>query len=48
MEKYYKEIPQGVFGATMIEAALKRADQASASGDVVAMIASCKELQEVE
>ena len=45
---FYKEIPQGIFGATMIEAALKRADIASASGDVAAMIASYKELQEIE
>ena len=35
----YKEIgPAGMFGAAMIEADLKRADQAVMSGDVVAMI----------
>lgn len=43
---YYKEIgPAGIFGATMIEQALQRADRASISGDVVAMIQSYEELK---
>jgi len=42
----YREIgPPGLFAATMIEQALRRADQAAIAGDVVAMISSYKELQ---
>lgn len=45
----YKEIgPAGTFGAMMIEDALRRADRAAVEGDVVAMIQSYKELQELE
>jgi hypothetical protein len=45
---YYKEIPQGAFGAAMIEAALRRADQAVMSGDVVEMVVSYRELKEIK
>lgn len=46
---YYKEIgPAGMFGAMMIEVALRQADQAAASGDVVAMIRALQELREIE
>ena len=46
---YYREIgPAGMFGAAMIEASLRRADAAMASGDVIAMIAAFKDLQEIE
>lgn len=42
----YREIgPAGVFGAMMIEDALRRADQAAVSGDVVAMLRSYEELK---
>lgn len=45
----YKEIgPVGAFGYTMIEAALKRADQAVMSGDPVAMLRSYEELKGCE
>ena len=45
---HYKEIGQaGVFGATMIEQSLQQADTAVMSGDVVAMIAAYKDLQEI-
>lgn len=46
----YRELPGGVghFGATMIEASLKRADAAVMSGDVVAMLRSYQELQDHE
>jgi hypothetical protein len=47
--KTYHEIgPAGQFGAAIIEDVLKRADQAAASGDVVAMIRSLKEMQGCE
>ena len=45
---HYKEIgPAGMFGAAMIEQILQKADQAVVSGDVVAMIAAYKDLQEI-
>ena len=45
---HYKEIgPAGMFGAIMIEQVLQRADKAAMSGDIVAMIKSYKELQEI-
>jgi len=45
----YREIgPSGAFGATMIEAALRRADEATISGDGVAMIQAYKELKGCE
>lgn len=45
---FYREIgPAGAFGAAMIEATLKRADEAAASGDVAAMIAAYKDMQTV-
>jgi len=44
---HYKEIgPAGVFGATMIEDLLRRADKASAEQDTVEMIRCFKEMQE--
>lgn len=46
---YYKEIgPAGAFGAAMIEATLRRADEAAISGDVVAMLRVYQELKEIE
>jgi hypothetical protein len=46
---HYKEIgPAGMFGAAMIEQDLRKADQAMASGDVVAMLGALKALQEIE
>ena len=44
--KQYAEIgPVGKFGFVMIESALRRADVAVMSGDVVAMIRSLQELR---
>lgn len=46
---YYKACgPVGFFGASMIEAELRTADQAMASGDVIAMLRSMKALQVIE
>lgn len=43
----YREIgPAGAFGAAMIEADLKRADQAVMNGDLVAMIQVYEALKE--
>ena len=45
----YKSIgPGGIFGASMIEQTLQRADKAVISGDVQAMIVSYNELKECE
>ncbi len=42
----YKAIgAAGVFGATMIEQVLQRADQSAISGDIVAMLKSYEELK---
>ena len=40
--------PAGTFGATMIELALRRADEAISSGDVVKILQSYKELKNLE
>lgn len=46
---YYKDIgPAGFFGASMIEATLKQADQAAASGDVVEMLRTYNAMKEIE
>lgn len=42
---HYDAIPTGVFGATMLRQALTRAEQAAASGDVIAMLRSYEELK---
>jgi len=45
----YKRIgPAGTFGARVIEIALKQADEAMASGDVVAILKAHKAMQELE
>lgn len=46
----YKGLPggAGAFGAHMIEGVLRRADEAAAAGDVVAMIRSYQEMQDCE
>ncbi len=41
----YDMIPTGVFAATLMRQALARADQAAASGDVMAMLRSHEELK---
>jgi len=40
--------PPGIFGATMIKQALSRAERAMASGDVIEILRSYKELMEFE
>jgi hypothetical protein len=46
--EYKKLGAVGVFGAQMIEMALRRADNAAMSGDVARMIVAYKELRECE
>lgn len=41
----YDAIPTGIFAATIMRQALTRAEQASASGDVVAMLRCYEELR---
>jgi hypothetical protein len=41
----YDAIPTGIFAATLMRQALTRAEQASASGDVVAMLRCYEELR---
>lgn len=48
LEAYRSIGPAGFFGAAMIEAELKRADLAAASGDVVAMLRACAALKEIK
>jgi hypothetical protein len=46
---HYKELgPVGAFGAAFIERDLQLADDAAASGDVVAMIAAYQNLKQTE
>ena len=44
--KFYEEIPQGVFGATMIKRDIKIAEKAIANIDTVQMVRSLKTLRE--
>lgn len=44
----YRSIPQGAFGAMMLEDVLRRADEAAMSGDPVAILRSYKELKDCE
>lgn len=44
----YNTIPTGAFGAAMLREALKRAEHAAASGDVVAMVRSLAELRKCQ
>lgn len=48
IKKQYDSIPEGIFGAAMIKLAIVRAEKSIIEGDVVAMITSCRELQEIE
>lgn len=41
----YDAIPTGIFAATMMRQSLAMAEQAAASGDIVAMIAAYKDLK---
>lgn len=45
---YYDAEPNGVFGSAMIQQSIDKAKEAMATGDVVTMLASCKELKEIE
>lgn len=46
---HYKEIGSpGMFGATMIEQSLQKADRAIISGDMVAMMVAYKDLKEIK
>lgn len=45
---FFKSIPTGFFGTAVIELALKNADKAIASGDVVEMLKSYAELKKIE
>lgn len=46
---YYKEVGTvGIFGATMIEDSLQKADKAVISDDLVAMIAAYHDLKEIK
>lgn len=40
--------PGGMFAVAMIKASLAAAERAASSGDVVAMLRACKDLQEIE
>lgn len=44
----YNTIPTGAFGAMILRQALTRAEQAAASGDVIAMLRSYEELKGCE
>lgn len=44
----YESIQTGAFGAVMLRQALRRAEEAAASGDVVAMMQSYKELRDCQ
>ena len=46
IEVYAKVGPAGMFAIAMMKASLAQAEKASASGDIVAMIRACKDLQE--
>ena len=41
----YDAIPEGRFAAAMMRESLARAERAAVSGDIVAMIVACKDLE---
>lgn len=44
----YREIPGGAFGAALIEESIEAAEDAQASGDVVAMLSAYQRLKDHE
>lgn len=48
LKKRYDEIPTDIFGAMIIQSAVVRAEKALEGGDIAEMIASYKELEELE
>ena len=44
----YKSIPQGVFGATLIEYSLKKARSALISCDIVELVKALQDLREIK
>ncbi len=44
----YQSIPEGIFGAAMIEQSLKDADEAVMSGDIIKMLAAYNDLKEID
>lgn len=45
---HYEAIPEGVFGAMMIKANIKAAENSIKEGDVVAMLVCYKDLKEIQ
>jgi hypothetical protein len=45
---HYDAIPQGVFGATMIRASIRNAENAIKENDVIKMLAAYHDLKEIE
>lgn len=48
IKKMYDEIPQGKFGAMMIQQSIQRAEAAIKDNDVIEMLAAYTELTEIE
>lgn len=46
--KHYEEIPQGVFGATMIKRSILKAEQSIKENDVVKMLIAYRDLKEIK
>lgn len=46
--KMYEEIPQGAFGALMIQQSIQNAENAIKENDVIKMIAAYQDLKEIE
>jgi hypothetical protein len=44
----YRSIPEGTFGAWILEDILRRADEAAISGDPVAILKSYQEMKDCE
>ena len=45
---HYEEIPQGVFGATMIKQSIKEAENSIAKGDTIMMMKCLDDLKNIE
>jgi hypothetical protein len=48
LHEYHLIGPSGVFGVAMIEATLRAADEAMASGDVVAIVQAFKAMKDID
>lgn len=45
---YYEEIPQGIFGATVIKDSIKKGEAALVSGNIIDMMCAFDDLKDIQ